>query len=145
MGRSIAVTRSRRIGVVALALAAATLIGMPTPAPAHASGVCTENFTTSGSCSFYFRGFPILLSGTATASTGNANVHVWVTFDPAPGVTGPIVGECTHAPTASTARCEGSFGQTGYTLDSTKRLQVITCHVEGQVSGSFSCESGVAI
>lgn len=137
--------RSLRIVLAAGLLAAAS--GSPAPAPATDAGAgCgsdTKNpntrWTRPQQCHFEFRGLPLIVRGSASA-TGTARVRVFIStvrFGP------PIV-ECSSTGSGFT-ECDAGLPSSSAKLGQTPPLQTIWCHVEGVSTGHFWCQSALGI
>lgn len=129
-----------RAFAAALALSLA-LVASPAPAADENSGTCVKQWPRASTCHFWFRGFPLLVSGEATTGGSDAWVRIWVTLaDDTEGLA-PLV-ECTARGTHTT--CSNGFpDETSEPpwYGSANALP-FTCHVEGHGSGEFRCKSG---
>lgn len=90
-------------------------------------------------CHFQFRGFPLLMRGSATA-TGTANVRVWISAVE----NGPALPAGCSATGNGSASCQAGFPDSSTMID-LKQLQTIWCNVEGRSSGQYWCQSAGGI
>lgn len=133
---------------IRIALAA----GMLVAATGHAASA-TDNGASCGSdpakpstmwkgsalCHFEFRGLPLIVRGTATA-TGTARVRVWISATQG----GPPILECQGTGSGS-ASCQAGLPDSSTNLGQLPPLQLLFCQVQGVSTGHYRCQSSFGI
>lgn len=135
------VGRTIAVAVAMMAVSA----GQPASADDEGGGCGSDpskpatRWVATAACHFQFRGFPLLVRGSATA-TGVAGVRVWISAVK----DGPaILAECRAAGDGS-ASCRGGFPDSGPMID-IEQLHSIWCNVEGRSEGQYWCQSALGI
>lgn len=135
--------RSLRIAFAAGLIAAAT--GQAAPA-ADAGSSCGSDVTRdstkwvgSAKCHFEFRGLPLIVIGSATA-TGTASVRVWISATDG----GPPIVECQASRSGSTG-CQAGIPDSSTRWGQLPPLQLLFCKVQGVSTGHYRCQSSFGI
>ena len=127
------------------AFAAALALALCAPLPAARAsdpGSCGRTYTGAANCLFASNGMPLVFFGNAEVASGEASVHVRVTFDGYPEI---VLFECS-ATGDRFAQCDNGFpDQTtdpGDFPHQIPRLR-LRCYVEGTARGTYGCRAGL--